>query len=271
MNPYNYCNFRPVTSGEILFQYIIKEVIGRTRISDVQQLDLLQIGGRLDDFYEYYVGVFAANILRRCIKKAERVVQEIDNESLHQKAMVRYFQESLEIPKNSNSGNLDRLAALVLDAELKSRKDISPSTRKIVTPKFQCECYVCGRYISVNHTNINLRLELEHIWPQCYGGDSIPENLIPACHECNNEKSHLLLWQNFHLHSFTLKPNPSPDELTSIQRKEKIAKHRRNYFEIACAKKISLKDAASELGTIDTRNMMPMDKDDAIDFFNFKF
>lgn len=44
-------------------------------------------------------------------------------------------------------------------------------------------CYYCKKGFPRNHIN------LDHIYPRCVGGPTIPQNLIPTCHECNNQKA----------------------------------------------------------------------------------
>lgn len=267
----SYCNFRPSTSGELLFHYIIKEVIGRKRISEFHTLSLLQIGGRFDGFFEYYTGVFAANLMARCIKKAKRISSDFENEKDHQRLLVRYFQDSLEIPRDAIGGDLDRFAFLTLEAEKKSRKDIIPSIRKLFSSTGPTSCYICGRMIYEKATDDNEKVELEHIWPQSFGGDSIAENLLPSCKSCNKDKAHMLLWQNSNVHSFVLKPMPSAEEFTAIRRIEKIAKHRWHIFDHACKNKSTLKNAALQIGPAALSDVKSIDSDDAVDFFNFDF
>jgi len=271
MSTINYLSFKPSTKGEILFQYIIREVIGRPSISQIQNLDILQIGGRLDDFSEYFAGVFAANIMARCIKKAEKINTTNQNDIDHQRILVRYIQDSLEIPRSPTSGDLDRLAFLILESEKSSRRDINNTTRQQSSSRGLNNCYICGKDIYQSHEDKYLKLQLEHIWPQSFGGDSNVENLLPACYCCNEEKSSMLLWQNSNVHSFVLKPNPSEEETKSIRRKEKIAQHRRSIFQYACTQKTTLKQAAQALGPVDLQNIKPLDSDDAVDFFNFYF
>ena len=271
MSSINYLQFKATTKGEILFQHIIREVIGRPNISQIQNLNLLQIGGRLDDFSEYFAGVFAANLMARCIKKAARINTTIQNELEHQRLLVRYIQDSLEIPRSATGGDLDRLAFLILEAEKTSRRDINNTTRQQSSSKGLNNCYICGKDIYYTHEDKDLQLELEHIWPQSFGGDSVVENLLPACHHCNQDKASMLLWQNSNVHSFVLKPTPSADELTTIKRKEKIAHHRRSIFQHACTHKTTLKQAAQTLGPVDLQSIKPIDSDDAVDFFNFYF
>lgn len=267
----NLNKFRPTTAGEQLFTYIFNNLIGKKNINQIYELQALQIGGRQEELSSYYIGVLAANILSRCIQKAKRIVKLFDDEKEHQKQIIQYFQRSLEIPRNPSGFNLDRLAALTLQAEEKSKKDIISSVRsQFSNTKFHY-CYICGTQIFENPTGSQIRMELEHIWPLSFGGDSIVENLLPSCPTCNRLKDKMLLWQNAHIHSFTLKPEPSPSEINNIEIKIRIAQHRKQIFEHANLYKKTLKEAALSIGSVDLQSVMPIDKDDAVDFFNFKF
>jgi len=250
----SYCNFKPKTKGEHLFQYIVKDLIQPKRYRAVNNLELLQIGDRTEDFSEYFVGVFAVNILARAMKKAKTIVRDIEDEKLHQRHLVKYFQLSLGLTGSSLSGGLDRFAILVLESEKSSNKSISNSVKSEMFKSKALYCYICGVSISRSNQDSNLNAELEHIWPQSYGGDSIIENLLPACFKCNKDKGNMILWQNANVHSFVLKPNPSEDEFENIRRVERIAKHRRTIFKYACEKNISLKEAAYEVGPINIMN-----------------
>jgi 5-methylcytosine-specific restriction endonuclease McrA len=263
--------FKPATSGEHLFSYITTNLIGRKNINQIYELEALQIGGRQYQLSSYYAGVLAANILTRCLKKANRIVSLFEDEREHQKQMVQYFQRSLEIPRTPSGADLDRLAALTLEAEKKSRKGIISSVRSQFNTTKTSYCYICGFPVFEKPLETQIKMQLEHIWPQSFGGDSIAENLLPACPTCNNAKSDMLLWQNAHIHSFTLKPEPSPQELENIEKKLRIAQHRRNIFEYASTHRTTLKDAALIIGSVDLSEISSIDRDDAVDFFNFGF
>jgi hypothetical protein len=262
--------FKTVTAGEFLFDYINTSLIGRKNLSQISSLDALQIGGRQQELSSYYSGILAANILSRIIKKANRVVSDIESEKEHQKLMIQYFQRSLEIPRTPSGVDLDRLAALALEAEKTSRKDIISSVRSQFTVTKVNYCYMCGAQVYEKTAIASHKMELEHIWPQSFGGDSTVENLLPACPPCNSEKGSMILWQNAHIHSFTLKPEPSSDELTSIKKKVKIAQHRREMFEYASTHRKTLKDAALAIGSFNFNEVSAIDRDDAVDFFNFQ-
>lgn len=231
-------------------------------------LDLIQIGGRSDFFTDYYAGVFASNLMMRCIKKA-KWIDDNESEEKHKKLLITYFQTVLEMPRNSLGGSFDQFANLVIDAYKSSKKGIKPAVKNQFKKKPDF-CYICSTSID-DSQGANKNYELEHIWPQSYGGDSIEENLLPACTHCNRAKSHMLLWQNAAIHSFALKPMADNGELISIQKPERIARHRQKIFQYACDNKTTLKDAALAVGSVSLTDLRYIDRDDSIDFSNFDF
>lgn len=44
------------------------------------------------------------------------------------------------------------------------------------------ECYYCHKICN------DTKMTIDHVYPKKYGGVSVPENLRPACNECNTEK-----------------------------------------------------------------------------------
>ncbi len=55
------------------------------------------------------------------------------------------------------------------------------------------KCYYCGEYVGPNN------LTMDHVVPLAKGGLSTKNNLVPACHKCNQEKKYLLAmeWDKF--------------------------------------------------------------------------
>lgn len=47
-------------------------------------------------------------------------------------------------------------------------------------------CYYCGRSVGAK------KLTMDHVVPLIRGGRSTRGNVVPACKECNNAKTHLL-------------------------------------------------------------------------------
>lgn len=43
-------------------------------------------------------------------------------------------------------------------------------------------CYYCGEKVNPS------KITLDHVYPQALGGPSIPQNMVPACRNCNGKK-----------------------------------------------------------------------------------
>jgi 5-methylcytosine-specific restriction endonuclease McrA len=261
--------FKPVTQGERLFKHLLKHFISPDAKSQASSLSFLQIGNRQEDFSEYYLGVFCFNLLARLIKKSVHLLEdETVKEENRQSQMIFYLQTQMEIAiDRKNKNDVVYLATLANLAAQSSGRKINPSTKALVTPKLSATyCYICGERLELASSDNLQQVQYEHIWPSNFGGDSDPENLLPACSICNNAKGSTLLWQDAHVHSFVLKPNPSIDEITRIQRREKIAIHRRMIFQRACNEGITLKEAALKIGPMG--NLQYQHINDAVDFFN---
>lgn len=265
----NMFGFVPATQGERLFQLIAKQFISAEAKTQVYQLDHLQIGRRQDDFAEYYLGVYGFNMMARLIRKA---IHLIDDSSLDpkqcSKSMRSYLQTEMEIAiDRQNEEAINRLISLSVLAANTSKEKVNNSTKLLVTPEFKAiYCYICDKKLEATTEDITTKVQYEHIWPRSFGGDSSPDNLLPACNVCNHDKGNILLWQDAHVHSFVLSPFPDADDIKKIQYKERIALHRRNIFRKACDAHITLKSAALKVGAMgEIKYKYP---EDAIDFFN---
>ena len=268
----NLVSFTPTTTGEHLFQVIVRDHLGLSALSQLQASPMLRVGGRTDDLSEYFIGVSALNLLSRVVKKAERIRTD-EQETLHQVSMVSYIQKSLGISVSPGSDSVDRFASLALKTAADSKRPIKDAVKiAVLNGQKELACYVCGGLLLKKPDALpENRIEYEHIWPASFGGNSIPENLLPACGFCNRAKGHMMLWQSAHVAAFVLKPSPSEEELKSIQRSEKVAKHTQSIFSYACHHRTSLKDAALAVGSISMSSVYSVDADDAMDFFNFEF
>jgi 5-methylcytosine-specific restriction endonuclease McrA len=261
--------FKPATQGERLFQLIAKQFIPLDAINQVYQLSHLQIGRRQDDLAEYYIGVYCFNMIARLIKYAAHLIGDPSiNQNQQSKFMRHYLQTQMEIAiDRRNEDVINKLISQSLLAASTSKDKINNSTKLIVTPKYKgIYCYICDRKLESSTEDQETKVQYEHIWPRSFGGDSTPDNLLPACNLCNHTKGNLLLWQDANVFSFVLGPSPDTEDIKKIQYKEKIALHRRNIFRKACSERITLKEAALNVGAMGV--LKYKHSDDAIDFFN---
>lgn len=90
----------------------------------------------------------------------------------------------IEIPKGYIFTKEDDIIAFEENGKLKLRawggklNDIMYDlTYKI---KGETVCYYCGKEVRKS------KMTLDHVYPRSLGGPTLPENLVPACKDCNN-------------------------------------------------------------------------------------
>lgn len=263
--------FQPVTPGEHLLHLLHERVLKFDGLLVPEGFSWSNaVGGRGQALQDFAVAVSSLNLTARLIKKAERIL-EIDDAALHQGEFVRFLQQTLGLTKQSND-LIDEIARQSLYAANMSKRPISSSTkRKVRGNETEIECYLCGNMCVHKAEDQKSAIYYEHIWPASYGGDSIEQNLLPACYGCNEAKSDMLLWQTGAIFSFVLKPDPSHDERTRIGRREKVARRIQDILFHANQNQCSLKEAAIEIGPAKFENLAAIDSEDAIDYFNIYF
>lgn len=157
----------------------------------------------------------------------------------------------IELPKKFSIGDSrQKNDAFVEDGILKMRRTASfkhvmyELTFELKGGKHQCK--YCGRFVN------NKKITMDHIYPQDMGGPTIPNNLAPACEECNREKTNMTEEQyKSYKH---LKNNEIKKEyLKKIQKEKELIKLRGGYEipeEWICQKKINSIIAEIRLGDV---------------------
>ena len=56
---------------------------------------------------------------------------------------------------------------------------------EITFRKYGRRCFYCGKVFPKD------KITIDHIFPQDFGGPTITDNLVPACKQCNTEKSNM--------------------------------------------------------------------------------
>lgn len=260
--------FKPSTAGERLYLYVVNQIIGSECATELNATKLMQIGNRADGFSQYFFGFACSNIFTRLIKKAKRVID--DDVSDPPRVIVRYIERSLEIGLREKYTS-KRMAALAIDAIHESNRPIPKSVSQALANRRGTYCYICGNEVRSDSMDPSNLLALEHIWPSSLGGNSVVDNLLPACSVCNCAKADMLLWHSAYVAGFCLKPEPSEEEMKHVQRSHKIAVYMKMVFDLANSSGTTLKDAAITLGPVDMTAQRSVDPDDSRDFFNFSF
>lgn len=242
--------WRPETPGEELFLTIRDRALpSLPRLEGVwADLDetLNEIGGA-QGFGLYVRGACAVTALRRLLCFWSERVQQTANENMHVKIVSKFVHSDL-FPGLSESV-VTTLSRQVLKARSASNRPISPSVRKLVLghSKF-FECYLCGARLAIDAPEENPAfMTLEHLWPASAGGDSVSENLLPACKYCQIAKDDSVSWEWLNAHNVVLSAAPTGDALKSVRRAVKIARH---YLRVAqlCDGRVSLREGFLKAG-----------------------
>lgn len=130
-------------------------------------------------------------------------------------------------------------------------------------------CYMCNVPMDFEETESHTSFTLEHVWPRAYGGNSIAENLMPACSACNsNKKRHFATWAMPAVQSLLLGLSPTPQRLDEIDGSFKFALHYRAAHRFAILNHCSRKNAFLKIGP--WTDIRLRDDDDVADFFNLE-
>jgi hypothetical protein len=153
-----------------------------------------------------------------------------------------------------------------------SLQDISQSDRRALKQWAQRShqfCYMCGRPLDFTEKDKEFKFSVEHIWPQRYGGDSIEENFLPACGQCNaSRKRDFASWAMPGIQSMILGFSPSENEYRSVEGIHKFALHYFAAKKYAIRRNKTLKEAFKSLSSWEDLRLR--DEEDMGDFFNLE-
>lgn len=244
---------KPKTQGERLFLLLRDELLeasGRRHIRWSNLSGLFdQVGGR-PEYGDYLRGAAAIHVMRRLLRfwEVERLVTS--QESQYVKKVASYVRD--EVLSSLDDEDTARLARAVISAEKSCNQRITNSVRsRVVGGRKQIHCYLCPATLSPNAAQGQPGfLTLEHLWPQSVGGDSVEENLLPACERCQDTTKDTMSWEWFNIHNVVLPANPSDSAIASVTRKGHFARHFLEVMRMAKEKHLSLKEAFVAIGPI---------------------
>lgn len=152
-----------------------------------------------------------------------------------------------------------------------ARRTISPGVRKELKGFARREmpyCYLCGTDLTFDNPGPT-EFTIDHVWPRAYGGDSEPENLLPACLSCNNRKDVTPSWAMYPVQALVAGYELDDADLAEVPKEMRLAVQSRAACERAAVVDISLKQAFVDLG----RPAVPTVRDlsVSVDVFNLAF
>lgn len=240
---------RAVTAGEHLYLLVRNEILGGDSRAHEWRNALPMVSAD-DDFIAYLNGAAAVFTTRRLLRHWSDERWSVPNESQHVRKVMTFAKT--EIFPRIDEETCRRLARAVIGAHQASGRKIPDGCRRsVLRERLQHSCYLCGQLLSPQAPRGDrAHLTLEHIWPASMGGDSIEENLLPACSDCQHDTQDALSWEWANIHNLVLPAAPSDDALQSVNRRIRYARH---YFQILRSvehRGLSLKEAFLRIGPI---------------------
>lgn len=259
------------TAGEQLFLFIrdrVLEGVGQGQVRWSTAAPLWEAMG--DDRYSrYFRGAVTVQILRRLLRHWGDARSSLPNEAQHV-AKVRSFVRH-EVFPGLDTMLETQLARLVVNAEAASQKDVSRSVRSaVLATRGQLRCYLCAEELNRKaDADTPTAPTIEHLWPRSLGGDSVEENLLPACGGCQKTTQDTVSWEWLNAHNLVLPPRPSEAAVNSIGPRVRGARHFMHAVDVAERQGLTLKEAMLRLGPI-KRPVTWINTDLPITFFDIQ-
>lgn len=147
-----------------------------------------------------------------------------------------------------------------------SRSKISDTTRLEISSFAKRQmpyCYLCGAEMDFVSDGPS-KFTIDHVWPRAYGGESIVDNLLGACAQCNGLKSDTPSWALYPIQSYFA--GFQSNAIANRPKTMPFAVRAKQASELAVSLNLSLRDAYIQLGR--PSDLSIRDTDMAADFFN---
>jgi hypothetical protein len=265
-------NYKIETAGEALAYFIGDKILTRDPWDKIATS--LLYTGRSEGLCEFFHEITVINLTCRIVAAGTSLLKELGGrparspiDTSFQMDLSNFIRERLYIRPPLSNG-LFRNALRAVEA---AQRDVSRRERNALKQWAQLRhvfCYMCGEILDFSELHEHRRFTVDHIWPQRYGGDSIPENLLPSCLSCNSgKKRDFATWAMPSIQSVVLGFSPSASEYTMIDGTHRFAMHQLVARKVAIERKINLKRAFQILGPWEPTPRL-VDEDDIGDFFN---
>jgi 5-methylcytosine-specific restriction endonuclease McrA len=199
-----------------------------------------------------------------CVSKNEGIPEGIE---LRQRAC-----DVIQLTPIEYNGNYGALIEEILNSAEQMPKQPSPGLKRLAIKNGPKACYSCGRLFNTPYEDAplpdGLKATADHIWPKALGGDTIEENLLPACGSCNSAKGHIAAWQMAWIQPVVFADVDEVSGLKTLQREVKMALHVRAAMSYAQQNKTTLRYAFLAIGPRESPSRI--DSDQGYDFFNLR-
>jgi hypothetical protein len=255
------------TDGERLCNYINHRLLAS---SSWESLALaLAPTGRASDLVDFYRELAAVTQTGRIVSAGRSLAEKVGAEGPElRKEFTALLREYFGIP----SKLLDeffRFSQRAVNAALEPLQKSVQKEMEAWAVRNHTHCYMCSATLDFHDREQLNSYTCEHVWPRSYGGNSIPENFLPACSSCNSKKkANFATWVMPAIQSLVLGLAPGQDRLQEIHGSYKFSIHYRVAQRLASNRRITLKNAFLQIGP--WKDVRIRDIDDVVDIFNLE-
>jgi hypothetical protein len=220
----------------------------------------------LTDFFHQLTIV---NLAGRLIIGGTSLAKQIEiNDPRFQVELKSFLRDNIKIPHD----RINETYRFILRAVKAAQESIPDNLRRRFrswAKSHHAHCYMCGVSLDFYKTDLHNSFTCEHIWPRAYGGNSIEDNLLPACQSCNSDKKgNFATWAMPAIQSLIMGFNPTEQRLQEIEGCYKFALHYRAVQQLAKRKNLTLKKAFLKFGH--WTEVRVTSNDEVADFFNLE-
>lgn len=210
--------WKPSTTGEAWFQEIYSHVGHPLSVHHSQMDDLDYLVGP-EAFVEAIKLTAAMDVSLRCVRQAKDAFEKFEDPTWEQ--LGRHLRLEANLPAGLR-GDRRFLELTLKTAGIARTKPRNKAVEASIRGKGRQTCYMCGEAVKLNGLP-GKTYSVEHLWPQSLGGETVEDNLLNACAECNNKRMHQVTWATGPVHSTWLKSStPDPGARPSRQSRNDI-------------------------------------------------
>lgn len=264
--------WKTTTSGERLLFMLLQNHLEWQALADALKGAKLRLGRRYDSLSRFFVGASVLHLQQRLLRLAHDVRDQVPDRWQQAVELRRRACDVIQLTPIEYSGDFGALIEEILTSAEQMPKEPSSFMKQFVIQNGPKACYSCGRLFGAIYEDgpapDGLKATADHIWPRALGGDTIEENLLPACPSCNSAKGHIAAWQMAWVQPVVFADVDEINGLKSLQREVKMALHVRAAMTYAQENGSTLRDAFLAIGPREPPKRI--DAEQGYDFFNLR-
>ncbi len=256
-----------VTAGEKLYLHLRSEFIDTQAWEEARET--LKATGRALELIDLFQQIAAVNLTGRLVVAGSSFADRNPvSDPLFQQAYEDFIQDTI----GQRGERVNRVYRLAEQAVVVARRPASDGLLNRFERWAQRQhphCYMCQAALDFTRTHQRFTYTCEHVWPRMYGGDSIEDNFLPCCADCNSRiKRDFASWSQVNVQALVLGVGPKANNLREIDNIYKFAMHYRAAQTYAALHNKTLKTAFMEIGP--WTDVRIVTQHDAGDFFNLE-